>query len=355
MNRSTRQRFSPASFFSSASLFFGPNSSITAAGCFLVLCFASSSGLCQSLKRYPRATPPNFEGGDFDQIFFADVSSAIAGEFPSNVALGSPGSNLGLIGPSDTSGQTQTRPKASAGRDRESNELTERSKWHTIISPVSLEDLVKQCKQRLDRAMANPAAFAGGAYRDARREFSLLALLLAIIEDYPEEVRWQNSAPAARASMVRVSGNIKGGARSAYEEARRRQQDLDGMLSGSGWPNEPRTEIVWEKLIDLVPLMQALEWAYQENVVTASANKDEFSKRQGELLRFAELIRVLSEVATLENMPYSDDETFKSLAEEMSLQAERIRSAVSLSEWELARSASGQIGQACARCHESFR
>lgn len=323
--------------------------------CFLAFAIASSGLLGQTSKKHPRAIPPKFEGPNYDQIFFPDIGSAVVGEPPQVTPSDISRMASGDSGPSGSPAVLPDREGTESGSETGSDSPVSGEFWKPLVSADSLEDLVKQSKQRLDRAITNPAAFSGGGFRDARREFSLLALLLAIIEVYPEQVRWQSSAAAARSAMVRVSDNIKGGARSAFEEARRRQQDLDDLLSGSGWPDEPATEIVWENLIDIVPLMQVLEWAYQENVVPASATEQEFSRSQDELLRFAELIRVLAQVATLDNMPYADDDIFRELAEEMSQQAEQIRSAVSLDQWEAGRSASGQIGQACATCHESYR
>jgi hypothetical protein len=311
----------------------------------------------QPPKRPQRAAPPTFEAIKLEGIFYPDVRKALNGQFPADVDLQKSG--LASQGPvSDANAAASLSAAMTSGQKTDSplqrEGLTVQA-WNELISATVLEDLIKESKQRLDRAITNPAAFSGGGFRDARREISLLSLLFAIIEEYPGEVRWKSSSPAVRAAMTQMATNIKAGSRQNFEQAQRLQQDLDDLLRGSPWRSEPKTAIVWENLIDPVPMMQVLDQTYRESVTQASANPEVFSRRQEDLLRAAELISVLAAVATFENMPNADDDIFRDLAMEMLIQAQRIRSAISQNDPEEARVASGQLGQACIQCHESFR
>lgn len=227
--------------------------------------------------------------------------------------------------------------------------------WKALISPTSLEDLVKGSKLRLDKVITTPTAFAGGGFNDARREFSLLALLFAIIENYPGDVRWKASSAAARGAMERTAANTKVGSRQVYDESKKRVQDLQTLLSGSPITAEVKTEIVWENLIDISPLMKLLEWAQDGQIAKMTASEELFKQNQEEIARMSELVAVLGRTTIFEGMPNADDTQFVDLAKEMIAQAQQINSAVQSGNAELARTASGKLGQSCITCHESYR
>ncbi len=236
-----------------------------------------------------------------------------------------------------------------------SNDGADPMGWKGLISPASLEDLVKGAKLRLDKIVTTPTAFAGGGYNDARREFSLLALLFAIIENYPGDVRWKASAPAARGAMERTAANTKVGSRQVYDESKKRVSDLQSLLSGSPLTAEVKTEIVWENLIDISPLMKLLEWAHDGQIAKMTANEDLFKQNQEEIGRLAELVAVLGRTTTFEKMPNADDAQFVAFAKDMIAQSQQISSAVQSGNAELARTAAGRLGQSCSTCHDSYR
>ncbi len=305
----------------------------------------------QSGKLPSRAKPPQFESNKFDGIFFPDVNSALSGELPksqSTLQINSSGtSGNAMAGGGSAATSSAGSSDSSSGADPMG--------WKGLVSPGSLEGLVKESKLRLDKIVTTPTAFAGGGYNDARREFSLLSLLFAIIENYPGEVRWKASASAARGAMERTAANTKVGSRQVYDESKKRLQDLQTLLNGSPLTAEVKTEIVWENLMDISPLMKLLEWAHDGQLAKMTASEDLFKQNQEEITRLAELVAVLGKTATIEKMPNADDAQFVAFAKEMIQQAQQISVAVQTGNAELARSAAGKLGQSCATCHDSYR
>ncbi len=305
----------------------------------------------QSGKLPSRAKPPQFESSKFDGIFFPDVNAALSGELPksqSTLQINSSGtSGNAMAGGGSAATSSAGSSDASSGADPMG--------WKGLVSPSSLEGLVKESKLRLDKIVTTPTAFAGGGYNDARREFSLLSLLFAIIENYPGEVRWKASAAAARGAMERTAANTKVGSRQVYDESKKRLQDLQTLLNGSPLTAEVKTEIVWENLMDISPLMKLLEWAHEGQLAKMTASEDLFKQNQEEITRLAELVAVLGKTATIDKMPNADDAQFIAFAKEMIQQAQQIGVAVQTGNAELARSAAGKLGQSCATCHDSYR
>jgi Cytochrome C' len=297
----------------------------------------------QISKLPPRAKPPQFDSAKFSGIFYTDVNSALSGSLPSTqsaVQIAGSTSN-----PSDNSQSANTAASADP------------LGWKELISPGTLEDLVKGAKLRLDKAISTPAAFAGGGYNEARREFSLLSLVFAIIESYPGEVRWKSSAAAARAAMERTAANTKVGSRQVFDESKKRLQDLESLLGGTAMTNEAKTDVVWENLIDFSPLMKILESSYDEGLAKLTSSEEIFNQKENQdaIVRYSELIAVLGRTATFENMPYADDAQFVTLAREMVAQAQQVGLAVRSGNAELARTASGKLGQSCTNCHDNYR
>lgn len=309
----------------------------------------SSYGQTTSLPS--RAKPPAFAPDQFNGLFFTDISTVLKGPRPENQAGQS---SVGLT--SDSNGAAAF-PKSTENRESEDNSLHIQPEvdWQALISGQSLEDLIKESKLRLDKIVTTPAAFAGGGFAEARKEFSLLAVLFDVIDQHRQPVRWQKSAGAARILMSRVAANTKIGSRQVFDEAQQRLQDLEQLLSGSTLSQPIGTENASGNLIDLVPLMQLLERSYSEVIKPYSANDSEFKKHVAELERNAQLVSVLGKVAQSENMPYSDDSAFVDLAGQMLLQAQEIVQSVQKEQPQAARISSGQLGQTCIHCHENYR
>ena len=227
--------------------------------------------------------------------------------------------------------------------------------WHNLISPTALEDLIKGSKLRLDKTITTPAAFAGGGFAIARKEFSLQALLFAIIETYPGNVRWKSSAPVARELMSRVAANTKVGSAQVHEEAKKRLLDLGDLTNGTQLSGKANSEVNWSQLIDHAPAMQLLEWAQKENISPNVANPELFAKNKDAVQHYAELVVVLGKVLTIEEMPYADDKEYVNLSKAMMEQAQQVVLAVKTDNADLARQGAAKLLQSCNTCHETFK
>ena len=308
--------------------------------CLILLC--SSPLWAQRGRKPQRAEPPKFSGKEFEGTFFADVSKALQGPRPTGKeAAASP-----IVSPPAGSGSAKPAGDAAAAGDAMA--------WGKLISGHNIEDLVKNSKLRLDPIVASQTKFAGG-YKEARREFSLQALMFAIIEQYPGDVRWKKSAGVARETLARMAAASKVSSQQAHKEAKQRVQDLADLLSGNTLDGSPTAELSWADVIDRVPMMQLLEWAQQDYINPHSASKEKFSANKEELQRYAELVAVLGKAAIMDGMPDAEDAEYRSIAQQMIDQAKQISVAVQTDNADLARQAAGQISQACSKCHDGYR
>lgn len=300
------------------------------------------TAVAQSSRRPVRVEAPSFTPQQFDGIFFAEPARQLQGSPPT---AGQP------------AGQHLAQPAGDAGAP-EATAADDPNHWRETISATSLEDLLKASKLRLDRLITTPTAFRGGGFVDARTEFSLQALLFAIIEKYPGEVRWKNSAAEARRRMTRVAANTKIGSDQVFAEAKARLLDLDDLIGGatlSGRGDDSDVDINWSTLIDRVPLMKLLEWAQDKNLNQLVASESQFQDNSDAALRYAELIQVLGQILLAEEMPDATDGDYIAMAHAMRDAAQQVAVAAKSDNAELARSAAGQIGQSCIHCHDSFR
>ncbi len=295
-------------------------------------------------RKPERVEAPKFTSGQMSGVFFPDAASQLKGVRPT----GQPAPRPALA----ENAKSKNAATSTASSETDSADATA---WHNLISPDAIEDLIKGSKLRLDKTVTTPAAFAGGGFAVARKEFSMQALLFAIIESYPSDVRWKSSAGVARELMSRVAANTKVGSAQVYEEAKKRLLDLGDLTNGTQLSGKAGGEIEWAKLIDHAPIMQLLEWAQQENIAPNSASSDRFAQNKDALQHHAELVAILGKVMTVEEMPYADDKEYVALANEMIDQARQVVLAVKTENAELARQSASKIGQSCTKCHDTFR
>ncbi len=312
------------------------------------------TAFAQPSRRPVRVEAPSFTPQQFDGIFYPAPTRQLQGTppLPSSQNASQAANQVG----NSPNSSAVTQPGMTAGTA--ATEGADPDHWRQTISPTSLEDLIKAGKLRLDKLLTTPTAFRGGGFVDARTEFSLQALLFAIIEKYPGEVRWKNSAAEARRRMTRVAANTKVGSDQVFAEAKARLLDLDDLIGGTaltGRAEDGEGDVNWSTLIDRVPLMKLLEWAQDKNLNQLVANESQFQENTDAALRYAELIQVLAQIMLAEEMPDASDGDYTEMAHAMRDAAQQVALAAQTGNAELARSASGQIGQACIRCHDSFR
>lgn len=294
-------------------------------------------------RKPERVEAPKFAPGQLNGVFFPDAAGQLKGQRPTAQAAPKPaGSNKpATANPTDSS----------AGGGGDSDPLA----WHNLISPTALEDLIKGSKLRLDKTITTPAAFAGGGFAVARREFSMQALLFAIIESYPSNVRWKSSAPVARELLSRVAANTKVGSAQVHEEAKKRLLDLGDLTNGTQLSGKANAEVNWSKLIDHAPAMQLLDWAQKDNISPNTASPELFAKNKEAVQHYAELVAVLGKVLTVEEMPFADEKEYVILAKAMIEQAQQVSLAVKTDNADLGRQAAAKLLQSCNSCHEVYQ
>ncbi len=283
-----------------------------------------------------RARPPKSEPSD---AFFVDAQKELVGPRPT--ASATAGSASGDNG----SAQGGTSGAEGAG-----------FAWSHLISSDTLESEVKSIVRQLGESMKNPSAFRGGKYQDARREFSVLAVMFAIIAGYDGEVRWQRSAAAIRPLISRAGFNCKVGTDLSYREAKQRQEDLDKLLRGEAPAESSAAEkATWDKVSGRPPLMQRLERAERQGLVLWTSDASQFQKNSAQFAHEAELIAALAEVISHEGFEFSDDETYLGYSHAMRDAANEAADAARKKNYEQARKAVSVIEKNCNSCHEGFR
>lgn len=312
-------------------------------GLLLTLAIPVSLLSAQATKpRPPRQKPPVFQPKDWDKVFFPDVASQLQGDDPTT------GAGVATMEQAAIAEAPSTNPTST-------DTATGDSRWLQRISSASLESLVKESKLRLDGIVTTPAKFAGGGYEDARREFTLLALLFAVIEEYPEEVRWQKSASLAKRKWARVAAGTKVGSPQAYNEAKLRLQDLAEMLNGNPLSDAGAAEeFVWSEALDRAALMQTLEATLRERIIPLAGDPKAVKGQPEEFSQMAELIETIGESLKLPGMSEADQENYVKWCEEMIANAESLQQAVSLGNADAVKAASAKIDQSCTNCHNDF-
>jgi hypothetical protein len=290
--------------------------------------------------------PPNAGAGVFfDNVFEEGLQGprpANLGQPPAAVAATSGGSSA----PAPAGGASE----ASAGGEG-------LYPWAKIISATTIEDEVKALKAATDQNVTTPTKFAGGDYRIVRRDFSVLAMLFAITAEYDGDVRWKDSAPAARDVFARTAANAKVGTPQVYNEAKQRRDQLADLLNGSRIEAPVATEAKadWGKILDRPPLMQKLELAFQGKIQPWTSSAGAFKENETELKRQAELVAAIGEVLKQEGMYDAGDPDYDGYNDAMKNAALEIVKAIKDGDQEAAAKAAGQIGQACSSCHELYR
>ncbi|MBP85403.1 MAG: hypothetical protein CMJ64_01605 [Planctomycetaceae bacterium] len=291
----------------------------------------------QNRKAAKRAKLPTFQANQTSRFFFDDVLAQLQGERPA-----SPNASVATV-------ETPGAPDAAT--------VGESYAWSKIISPSTVEDEVKKLKNAINTSITTPTEFAGKGYKEIRRDFSILAMVFAIINEYDADVRWKKDAAAARDIFARTAANAKaGGNINVYKESKRRNDELTDLMGGSSLGNQPEEQANnWEQIADRNPLMQRLVTGAEENLSKWTSNEDEFSNNIEEVLHEAEIVAAIGEVLIREGMEDGDDEEYAAFAKLMETSALDIVAAVKLNDADQARKANGEIAKACSNCHDNYR
>ncbi|MCH7729613.1 MAG: hypothetical protein IH991_24510, partial [Planctomycetes bacterium] len=169
--------------------------------------------------------------------------------------------------------------------------------WSKIITRETIEDEVKRLKILIDKDVTTLEQFARGGYKKARRHFSELAALFAIIEQNDVMTRWMREAPDLKNRFARSARACKVGSRQAFTEASRRKEDLKTIVGGGKLQLADKIEKrPWGEILDRSPLMQRMNSLFQEELKVHVADKKTFAANRDRIKHNAELISAISTI-----------------------------------------------------------
>jgi hypothetical protein len=286
-----------------------------------------------------RARPPKWSN-DVREVFFDDAREKLVGPRPDY---------------SQTTNGT-SRPRDAAATPSRTDAAPIGATWSKLIDAETIEAEIKRLAQAVASDVATPSTFKGGAYKQCRRHFSVLAVLFAVAAEYDGAVRWSEVAPALRDLFARAGYNCKVGTDQTYRESLQRNQDLAELIRGSR-PQIASAERLadWSQVTDRPPLMQRLEVAHQERLTKWLANEREFTQHRDEVRHEAQLVAAFADVIGREGFEYWDDEQYSQYARDLRQAATDIAAAAELENYEQAKQAIGRATNACTNCHEGYR
>jgi hypothetical protein len=309
----------------------------------LLAVWATVACLAQTEPSDPlvRARPPAFDPDEVSRVFFKNVFERLVGDPPKRSL------------PSSSTPVTSPEPAAPGAASLPAGQT---AGWPGLVSAVTLEDEVKSLKLRVDQTVTTPTSFAGQGHKVARQDFTLLAMLFAIIAEYPGQVRWQDTAAVARDTFARTAANLKaGGSIQVYNEAKQRKQDLDDLIRGSRLQGTPADEMRWGQIADRAPLMQLLESRLEANCKAWTSGSGEMRANREALVREAELVAVMGAVLAGDGMDDADDTEYQEFARLLQRGGVALAAAARQEQEEAARQAVADISRSCIECHDNYR
>lgn len=287
-----------------------------------------------------RAQPPKFSKVD---PFFEDAfASALQGERPADLGKG-----VANKSPSGNSGTPSTEGTGSESAG---------SGWSAVISATALEDEIKAQKLLADVNVTTPSDFAGNGYKNARRDFSIVAMVFGIIGEYDGEVRWKKEAPTGRDLFARTAANAKVGTTGVYNEAKLRKQELGDLIGGQSFElRDAEAKAKWGEILSRTPLMQRLEPGRDEKIKPWTADAGQFKENVDKLAHEGQIFAAIGEVLQREGLEDADDGEYKKFAQMLVTGGKELTAACKEKNFEAASKATTLIVNSCEKCHEVYR
>jgi len=281
------------------------------------------------------ARPPKWSRDVLD-TFFEDARDRLDGPRP------------------DYSNRDQNRPAMDtpAARDEQVTFA-----WSNVIGHETLESEVKRLSADAASRIATASAFKGGGYKDARRDFSELAVLFAVISQYDGDPRWKDAAAGLRETFSRAAASSKVGSDASFREAVACREVLADLVRG-GRPTVTKSDAAvadWSQIAARQALMQRINIAHEERLTKWLADDGTFKRNQSEVVHEAQIVAMLAEVIHREAFEFSDDDTYVGHAKDLERAASDISNAGAAGKFEQAREAIDRATNACANCHDGYR
>lgn len=310
----------------------------------LVLCFVAAAAVVHAAesggqsKREPLPNRESFRSGVFFRDAFRD----------------------GLIGKRPASLGAAGRPTSSVDasqRDEVPETKSSEQAWSQIISADTLEDEVKALAIEIVPHVQTLGRFSSGGYQEARRIYSELAVLFAVIAEFDKKVRWTKEAPTMRDRFSRAAANAKVTSVQAFNESKQRRLDLQELVRGGSIPVSPASqrEAAWDHLADRSPLMERFTKSHDEGLAIWTATETSFKANHDSIQREAQLLRMFATVLAREGMSDADDDDYVAHCRSLARAADAVLQAVQGDDATSARRATSAIGKSCVQCHDDYR
>ena len=291
-------------------------------------------------RKVTRVKRPTFSQRDWDGIYFENLfEEGLVGDRPSPAILENAAVQPGPDGPQQS----------------EMADETPGTGWSSVIDAAVVEDEVKALQQQLSRDITTPGKFKT-EYAQVRQSYAVLSMLFAIIREYDGDVRWKEFSVDAQAAMARAAAGARVGSSQAYENAKRRRDELIQMVRGGNFETTEKgsDEMDWYSVIDRSPSMVRLQESV-DRLKPAFANKTEYNKALDLVHHEANMVAAIGKVLIVEGMDEWDEDDYAAHAVQMTEAARMVVQAAKNQNYEMAQTAFNQITQSCSNCHDSWR
>ncbi len=276
-----------------------------------------------------RARPPQWST-DVVKVFFEDARKHLAGDRPTRAPAVS----------------------SAAATTSEATDLQDDTKWSTLIEADALTVEVKSVHNRLISLLARAGSFKSGGNADCRREFSLLAVLFGVVDQYDQEIRWQQEAVRMRALCTQAAHACETASDESFALAADVRLQIADLLRGQSISRQASDTVA---PVDRGQLMQRMELAVEENISPWLANRKEFRRRKSVVAHESQLLAVLARTIRREGYDFADDEDFVEITRELGRASRELTEASEQGNYEAARQAIGRVTQSCSNCHDGYR
>lgn len=313
---------------------------------FLVCAFSIGAGFLRqddAPKTVVRAKRPTFKKKDWEGTWFEDIfKQGLVGQRPTN------------FGQMANDSRNSVSPTSSDSNDPASSGNGGNG-WSEVIASSVIEDEIKRIQISLNEQVTTPVRFASG-YKESRESFSMLSMLFQIIREYDSDIRWKEDADYAQAAFWRAAAASRVGSQQAYQNAKRRKDELTELVRGSSFPQDekPTPDADWSSVVDRVQLMIRLQKSI-DLLKPAVANKSEMNNALETIHHEANMVAAIGKALIQDGMEDGDEESYMEPSTMMTKAARDIVSATKSKDFDLASKSVNLIEQSCSNCHDEWR
>ena len=276
-----------------------------------------------------RARPPGWSA-DVVEVFFEDTREHLIGERPQPASTG-------FLAAAIASGPVDNQAEM---------------KWSTLIEEDAITMEVKLIQNRLILLLSRAGSFKSGGNVDCRHEFSLLATLFGVVDEYDQEVRWQQEAARMRGLCSRAAQACETASDESLALADDASSQIADLLNGQSVSRQEPGEVM---PIDRSQLMLRMELAMEESISPWLASRKAFRRRKSDVVHESQLLAMLARIICREGYEFADDEGFVEIGRGMELASRELTEASERGNYEAAREAAGRVTQSCSDCHDGYR